>query len=71
MKLFFCFFCSGSGRQKNKLDDDNDTIMNPIYSDENEEPPQKHKLIRKSKEDYCSEAKGFLKDLDDYLADIV
>jgi hypothetical protein len=47
-----------------------DTIINPIYTEDEEEPlkqKQKPKLIRRTKEDNCADAAEFLKELDDYL----
>ena len=44
-----------------------DTIMNPIYIEEEEPPPSKIKLNRKSKEEYYNDAKDYLKDLDHFL----
>ena len=53
-------------RKNNDNNYDKDTFINPIYIEE-EEPPPKIKLNRKSKEEYYNDAKDYLKDLDHFL----
>jgi hypothetical protein len=67
MKLFFCFGKKIKNSQKiNYKTNNKNTVINPIYIEE-EEPPPKIKLNRKSKEEYCTDATEFLKDLDHFL----
>lgn len=72
-----CCFCKATNVSKtinvskcknSVLKNDSNTIFNPLYI---EEPMQKPKLNRKSKEEYCNEATTFLQDLDAYLKEIV
>ena len=74
MKLFFCFGKKMRNSQKHNYKTygkyntyGKDTFMNPIYIEEEEPPPLRPKLNRKSKEEYCNEAKDCLKDLDYFL----
>ena len=67
MKLFFCFDKKIKNNQKiNYKTNNKNTIINPIYIEE-EPPPTKIKLNRKSKEEYCTDAIEFLKELDLFL----
>ena len=63
-----CCVCKPNKLRKNNYNNyDKDTFINPIYIEEEEPPPAKIKLNRKSKEEYCNEAKDYLKDLDLFL----
>jgi hypothetical protein len=68
MKLFFCFGKKIKNSQKiNYKTNSKNTVINPIYNEEEELPPPKIKLNRKSKEEYCTDAIEFLKELDLFL----
>lgn len=73
MKLFFCFGKKMRNSQKHNYKTygkyntyGKDTFINPIYIEE-EEPPPKIKLNRKSREEYFNNATEFLKELDMFL----